>query len=195
MYILNCTKPNVFLAVHKTHLKNLCNFSSKSEKRDLNMDRTKNESEFARFHQQSMENDGKSGFDEDLQRYTSGPVCYKTRHNLFLVWMWHKHFMNTWRSNHASTITCFFCGNTLGEKIDIKNTLQKSAVWLLLFSQLQNVEHLFCFVFKMLHKCPQKLSNFSLHKCPLKYLWNITTLKGLTPYLLAQGWPASGNVI
>ena len=26
MYILNCTKPNVFLAVHKTHLKNLCNF-------------------------------------------------------------------------------------------------------------------------------------------------------------------------
>ena len=32
MYILNCTKPNVFLAVHKTHLKNLCNFSSKSEK-------------------------------------------------------------------------------------------------------------------------------------------------------------------
>ena len=79
---------------------------------------------------------------------------------MFLVWMWHKHFMNTWRSIHASTITCFFCGNTLGEKIDIKNTLQKSAVWLLLFSQLQNVEHLFCFVFKMLHKRPQKLSNF-----------------------------------
>ena len=26
MYILNCTKPNVFLAVHKTHRKNLCNF-------------------------------------------------------------------------------------------------------------------------------------------------------------------------
>ena len=32
MYILNCTKPNVFLAVHKTHLKNLCNFFSSNLK-------------------------------------------------------------------------------------------------------------------------------------------------------------------
>ena len=52
----------------KRILKISATFPLKVKKRNLNMDRTKNESEFARFHQQSMENDGKSGFDEDLQR-------------------------------------------------------------------------------------------------------------------------------
>ena len=105
---------------------------------------------------------------------------------IFLVLMWHKEFMNTRRSPLLPTIPIlkkyFFCGYSLG--------LKKSAVWLLIFlPHWQKAKHetFFCvllfFLLQMLHKCPQKWPNF----------WNISTLKGLTPYLL--WWPASGNVI
>ena len=49
MYILNCTKPNVFLAVHKTHLKNLRNFSSKREKGDITIEHVHNNWMWGRY--------------------------------------------------------------------------------------------------------------------------------------------------
>ena len=104
---------------------------------------------------------------------------------LFWIWMWHKYFMNSGRSSNLfcfddSSKTPFYGGQHLSASIyDIWCCGNAGKVVSRLFCLYLNIEHPLFLCLWYWSGCQNTSQVFS--KDFRKNLWNIFTLKGLTP--------------